>query len=401
MYLHYFEQIVAATVAQLGGPADWALPYWNYSDPNNANARRIPPAFRAARTPDGANNPLRITQRVSGANSGSQIADEFDVDITACLSEPAFSGQGAGGSSGFGGPRTVFNHGGGPVGSLEATPHGSMHVAVGGPAGWMSRFNTAALDPLFWLHHANIDRLWVVWRGRDPQHVDPTAAQWLTQVSFAFHDAQKNVVSLKANQVVSTTTALLGYRYEDESDPLAGAPEAVAAAARSAAMERERIPEMVGATDKPITLSGQPETASLAVTPPTGPGLEAAAATPQRVYLNIENITGEGAPTSYAVYLNLPPGADPRRHRDHFAGVLPMFGVAEASETDRDHAGSGLHYSLEVGNVVRALQEKNAWDPKDVRVTFVPRHRGRTPASGLEAASANPIQVGRVSVYYA
>src|SRR5215212_7488142 len=46
MYLRYFEQIVAATVSRLGGPADWALPYWDYSKASNPNARRLPPAFR-------------------------------------------------------------------------------------------------------------------------------------------------------------------------------------------------------------------------------------------------------------------------------------------------------------------------------------------------------------------
>src|SRR5580692_653959 len=33
MYVAYFEQIVAATVVGLGGPAGWTLPFWNYSDP--------------------------------------------------------------------------------------------------------------------------------------------------------------------------------------------------------------------------------------------------------------------------------------------------------------------------------------------------------------------------------
>src|SRR6516225_462217 len=28
MYLFYFEQIVTAAIVQLGGPANWALPYW-------------------------------------------------------------------------------------------------------------------------------------------------------------------------------------------------------------------------------------------------------------------------------------------------------------------------------------------------------------------------------------
>ena len=51
MYLFHFEQIVSATIKQLNGP-EWALPYWNYSDSNNPDARRVPPAFRATLTPD-------------------------------------------------------------------------------------------------------------------------------------------------------------------------------------------------------------------------------------------------------------------------------------------------------------------------------------------------------------
>src|SRR5690348_16691350 len=31
-YLAYFEQIIAAAVVKVGGPAGWSLPYWNYSD---------------------------------------------------------------------------------------------------------------------------------------------------------------------------------------------------------------------------------------------------------------------------------------------------------------------------------------------------------------------------------
>ena len=45
-----------------------------------------------------------------------------------------------------------------------------VHVLVGGSdpnsnlPGLMSDPDTAGLDPIFWLHHANIDRLWEVWR---------------------------------------------------------------------------------------------------------------------------------------------------------------------------------------------------------------------------------------------
>lgn len=400
MYLGYFEQIVAATVSRLGGPAGWTLPYWNYSDASNGNARRLPPAFRALRTPDGVDNPLRVAARNPEANRGDVVAADEDVDLTVCLRDPSFVAQPLGGDPGFGGPRTRFNHSGGAVGNLELTPHGSMHVAVGG---WMGRFNTAALDPIFWLHHANIDRLWVVWRQRDARHLDPTDQQWLRSVSFQFHDAGGNVVSLTPAQVVDTSAAPLGYRYEDVTDPLAGTLEAVAQPARRPEMEQQAIPEMVGATEGPVVLAGQATTARLAVQAPTGPareGLEAAAA-PPRIFLNLENITGSGAPTSYAVYLNLPPGADPQQHRDLFAGILPMFGVTEASQPGQTHPGGGLHYTLEIGDVVRTLQARNAWDPQNMQVTFVPRRKPAIPEGELEAPAPAPIQVGRVSVYYA
>src|SRR5687768_15197734 len=84
MYLAAFEQIVAATIEQLGGPRDWALPYWNYSDASNGNARRFPPAFRAARLPDGTVNPLHVRARNPDCNRGNIMADDDDVALRGC-----------------------------------------------------------------------------------------------------------------------------------------------------------------------------------------------------------------------------------------------------------------------------------------------------------------------------
>ncbi|MGH7774205.1 MAG: tyrosinase family protein [Candidatus Binatia bacterium] len=41
--------------------------------------------------------------------------------------------------------------------------HDDAHVWVGGT---MSVISTAPSDPLFWLHHAQIDRLWSVWQAK-------------------------------------------------------------------------------------------------------------------------------------------------------------------------------------------------------------------------------------------
>jgi tyrosinase len=62
-YLSSFEAIMRAAIVKLGGPNDWALPYWNYSDSRDPNARKLPTAFGQARLPDGKANPLLVTRR--------------------------------------------------------------------------------------------------------------------------------------------------------------------------------------------------------------------------------------------------------------------------------------------------------------------------------------------------
>jgi tyrosinase len=404
MYLACFEQVVAATVQHLGGPADWALPYWNYSDAANPNARKLPPAFRAPSMPNGKPNPLRIPSRLRG-NGGNDVATAASVSLNA-LKDQWFAAQATGGDPGFGGPATLFNHNAGPPGALEATPHGSIHVAVGG---FMGSFNTAGLDPIFWLHHCNLDRLWVVWRQRNAQHLDPADPKWQTSLGFKLHDATGAAVTLTPSQVVDTTASPLGYQYDDVADPFpAPAGGAPVGAPRGIAMEPpppHPIPEMVGATDGEVALQGQSTTTQLAVSQPAGPArsLLGAARADRRVYLNIENITGAGAPTSYAVYVNLPPGANPAEHPELYAGLLPMFGVAEASRTDATHSGSGLHYALEIGDVVRTLEARSDWDPTRLQVTFVPEEtEPDEPEPGFAPLVARqPIRVGRVSLYYA
>jgi tyrosinase len=398
-YLYYFEEIVAATVVKLGGPKDWSLPYWNYSETaSNANVVRLPPAFHEPNLPDGSRNALFVDERDRG-NDGGIVGRPRDIDL-ACLKEPKYTADPKGGSGGFGGPKTKFNHGAGSVvGALEVTPHGSMHVRVGG---FMSSFTTAGLDPIFWLHHCNIDRLWAVWRKRDSHHVDPVDPQWLT-MSFDFHDAAGKAVSSKVADVVDTTA--LGFQYEDLSDPLRGAFVAPPAPVRRMAVAEEppRIPEMVGATEQPIRLAGQPTTARVAVNAPTGPARAALAADakPRRVFLNLENITGKGSPKGYSVYVNVPDGQTPQQREDLFAGVLPMFGVTEATRESEKHSGEGLHYTLDITDLVERLKAQNAWDPSKLHVTFVPDDEPPRKRMAAAAAPEPQFQVGRVSVYFA
>ena len=385
MYLFYFEQIVADTMRQLGY-ADWdkwALPYWNYSDDKNASARRLPPEFWAPKTPDNVVNPLLEHERNPGCNTGKIIARDRQVDIRTCLTDGDFTADPIGGNPGFGGPATGFNHdssGSNVVGKLDATPHGAMHGAVGG---FMGGFNTAGLDPIFWLHHCNIDRLWTVWQGRYPGH-DPVQPEWLTAVRFAFRDKTAADVEHTSSETVDTTVAPWLYKYDDVSDPFGqpAGPESVEV------VVADRIPEMIGATEGPITLAGGRSDTHLELAPPTGPaaGLEAAGVRP-KVYLNIENITGLRSRVSYEVYLN-----------EISVGEMPLFGLAEATRSASPHGGSGLKYAFDVTRVVQQLQQRNDWDQNHVRVSFVALPPVAAPEAAEEAA-ASPVRVGRVSVY--
>lgn len=51
--------------------------------------------------------------------------------------------------------------------SLEGI-HNNVHGSVGGRYGHMSFLAFSAFDPLFWLHHANIDRLFALWQAINP-----------------------------------------------------------------------------------------------------------------------------------------------------------------------------------------------------------------------------------------
>jgi len=59
--------------------------------------------------------------------------------------------------------------------SLES-PHGNVHGTVGGTNGHMSYVPVAGFDPIFWLHHANVDRLFAIWQAIFPTQYLPTTS---------------------------------------------------------------------------------------------------------------------------------------------------------------------------------------------------------------------------------
>lgn len=387
IYLHHFEKIVRATIAELGGPADWALPYWNY-DPADPETLALPPEFRDAAVLEGGANPLFTTER-----DDAVVMDPTRVETSAAVGVPwtrRFTSDFASQAT-FGGLRTNPQFSGMGLGQLEREPHGPVHVDVGG-GGWMGSFQTAARDPIFWLHHANIDRLWEWWRRQvDDQPLPLDEPRWMDQ-EFTFGRADVTT-TLKVRDIVTTTDAPLCYSYDGL--PVAGppvpAPEALPAP-RSRAPEMAEIPpELVGASG-PVPLAtgravridtGEPERA---LRPES-------LAAPVEVSLVLENVTGTDVrPRYYSVHVNLPDDGEPGEYPDRRVGGFSSFGITEASRDDEEHSGSGLTYAFDITPIVARLAEAGEWDPAGVQVTV-------TPDAG-DTGDAGDVRIGRIGVYY-
>ncbi|MFP8966183.1 tyrosinase family protein [Pokkaliibacter sp. CJK22405] len=82
---------------------------------------------------------------------------------------------------------------------LEGFPHNKVHNYIGGvgpvspgPFGFMTNF-LSPVDPIFFLHHANMDRLWDVWErqqlaaGRNPQPTIAADKQLYDNEPFQFY----------------------------------------------------------------------------------------------------------------------------------------------------------------------------------------------------------------------
>jgi hypothetical protein len=130
------------------------------------------------------------------------------------------------------------NHSSGSVkGILESQPHDNVHVAMGGGGDCFMVEFYSPVDPIFFLHHGNLDRLWEVWTRRQAALGRPTMPQgadltkWSNEQFLFFTDAQGQPVSkIKAGDYA--TTSVFDYDYSKGSgDEPVSTPGPIAAAA--------------------------------------------------------------------------------------------------------------------------------------------------------------------------
>jgi tyrosinase len=236
------------------------------------------------------------------------------------LADSDFTGSADGGSPGFGGVDSGFSHSGQVHGGLETQPHDLVHVLVGGSdvetglPGVMSDPDTAGLDPIFWLHHANIDRLWEVWRENPSTHVDPMDPNWVNGPAAVgdrvFMLPMPGGVSWTYTPGQMSSLPELGYTYDDLSAP-PGTPQLVARLqrlgvnlamaqklARSTTMAGSKPAELLGANNQRVSLTGAEARTSVTldtsvqrkVVNSFGATTAATPSAPDRIFLNLENV---------------------------------------------------------------------------------------------------------------
>jgi Common central domain of tyrosinase len=188
LFIWYFEKIIR----KLSGKVDFALPYWDYTD---ANYRTMPPPFTDS------SSSLFEPARSTGLNQGNTIDAGMDatLDMTNNDNDRLYS---------------LFNT------DLDDGLHGAMHEYIGGAYDGLSTFNeiyqqnnmpglmaevpSAAFDPIFWIHHANIDYLWTRWdessNGARPIISDLQASP----TAYVFFDENGQQVNFTVQQAYDT-----------------------------------------------------------------------------------------------------------------------------------------------------------------------------------------------------
>lgn len=164
-YTAMYERVVRSLTSH----PEFAMPYWDWT-----TNPLMPEVFLNPQTPDGKTNWLCVTDpgrtRKWPATKPIPAENVGPAVLRSILSAASYET--------FGTSRNPAQNnldpswvpaGEGTQGVLEGNAHNNVHNDIGG---WMPTASSPR-DPLFFMHHANIDRIWAVWRQLHLNSTDP------------------------------------------------------------------------------------------------------------------------------------------------------------------------------------------------------------------------------------
>jgi tyrosinase len=368
-YLVSFERVCR----QLSGDPNFVLPYWDWTA-----QRQLPPSFTAT-TVAGRRNPLVDNTRQMSPNASLRDSAVGERVISRIMAETSYEMFGSTRPGGQNSTEARWLRAPGRTTALEGGPHNTTHVAVGGDMGDM----ISPRDPIFWLHHSNVDRLWARWNALGRRNT--TSPLWTGfqfnnifqipqgQGSTAWNVGVRDVLDHRA----------FGYTYpglpssedrtgaaaeaEELPEPRTLASEAPKGTARLNTVLSTRISLPRRGEEASMRLSGGADDAirnandilhegapvdSNGTSPPANPP---ATLPDGRIFSVLERLSAPaGDAVIVNVLLNSPnPAADTSEDDPHFVATFGLFGL-------QSHAAhGGLSVQLELTETIARLRGAN------------------------------------------
>jgi tyrosinase len=398
-YLLMYERLAR----ELTGMKDFALPYWDWT-----TNQQLPSAF--VDPPDGSKNPLFV-QRAMGPNDSLPDEDVGTNVIRTIMRESEFEVFGTSRPIGQNSlDQSWISNKSGKQGTLEFNPHNNVHGIVGG----VMASSRSSLDPIFMMHHCNIDRIWAVWRAAG--NLNTTDALW---VNMPFQDHFLNLDGSPYSPKVSDLleTEPLGYTYG-----LAGVPAslpqnqvvldsklrtlfstpAVSSAVGVRNFQADNAQEARANQPLDIAVKIDPGlVANVVRRPSLSSGTELVdfkrvrevAASRPRILAFIRDITvANDQTTQFRVFVNCDYlSQDTPISDSHYAATFGFFGT---STEHADHAASSITVDL-----TPTLERVFGSVPNDVdliRVQILPVPRGRATISEIGSAKPSRVEIAYI-----
>jgi len=229
------------------------------------------------------------------------------------------------------------------MGILEHYPHNNGHDWVGSRFGRnrdMGTLRYAALDPIFFMHHANIDRIWSWYRGAQPDPTKPWGSHkyiWGKQ-PYTFIDIDGSPVTVTVADIV---TSMTNVRYREPQSPPA---ETAQLLSEVHAPQKQLQAKIVPLVREEKTITTTPLTLSVAPRVETQSFFSSLTSKPNPLSL----LVIETGPVTYTgkftvrVFVNMTNAdANTSTHDPHYVGrIRALDSEARAQEAGKDFTHS-------------------------------------------------------------
>ncbi|MEA2902947.1 MAG: polyphenol oxidase [Alphaproteobacteria bacterium] len=409
MYLHFFERIVR----KAADDPEFTLPYWAYEDPSQASLpiAFLPDSEEFGTPPDNKavaymsrKNALARAKRHGHVDHRWIGLGDVSRDVSAALALDRFTATDKlDALKAFGGMRVTDAATAETAGGIEASPHNLVHKTIG-LDGDMGGTDTAARDPIFWLHHCNIDRMWAKWtdptRGRIPPVDDDV---WM-QTKFTFVDENGEDRVLTGADVLDTQFQL-GYRYDDDPPRTERLTfeAAVAAGPGGATLARGALPMQApapvllarGAT---MTLQARESQIVLTSVPRQG-RTSAGPVTPARLRVVLRDVVARDGAPPYDVFLVLEGTSlfDPSTTSVRI-GALDLFGGAGTGHHGHAGGSAGETIAFDATEAVARLSRLRGYELGRLRVTITRRGFPLSTGGEFVPPDSDPPKIGAIEL---